>query len=87
MVGLVAWQVSSYFITVNFDRLSKCTSLENSISRIIENKFEGCFFLFLAHVGDSNPLGPYLNPSPKLPLLKLTRPKLSMNFDILNILT
>ncbi len=41
--------------------LDKC---KNARSRIIENKLEGCFFLFLSPVGGSNPLGPSPIPFP-----------------------
>ena len=33
-------------------------------SRIIENNLRGCFFLLLAPVGDSKPVGPYPSPFP-----------------------
>ena len=42
----------------------RCTFWFNTGSRIIENKFRGCFFLFLATAGGSNPAGHYPYPFP-----------------------
>ena len=40
----------------------RCTSWLKAGSRIIENNFRGCSFLFLAPAGGSNPAGPYPHP-------------------------
>ncbi len=43
-----------------------CTSWYNAGSRMIENKFRGCFFLFLAPAAGSNSMGHYHIPFPNL---------------------